>query len=562
MHKSARLTHLKGNFMSNNTTADVTGIFSLDTNRLIGLAAKGSPDVTYFAGQDTPTSGIPLTLPTRGRPRLLSFGSCISQQQNSYLNTATTTSGSGDQAVGGTKVFNVANGALLAVNDKICIPLHTGRIFRTTVTAINTNAITVADTIPGLIRSQTTITKYTNNMPTLKQPLSAIGAGVAMLGGPVEMVSAYGYDGAVYQAMIGDLERDLRWYRPQYVALHLFENDLTSAGGVAGATTLTQFKAWARYSAKMCLAYGAIPIQCSPIPYYIGTAGVPASRAADWDGLRDYLCKVVADGKSQFEIDVPGAVGCNLSDGWLDPAYLNWVNWPRRPLYGWTDGVHPSSAKRFAVGAFALPALKKVLPEARSYAEDGITNLEFATLAGTGGTNDATYPFEAGSVVPTGHTTAAYGNAIATSYRNADGSLRIEATWPGEASQGGDGVIVKYSFTFPVATFGERCRFKMYARFRIHSSSGLAQVFPSIILTPTNESYIGEFGNDIAVSMPNDGSLICLTTPEFFVGVGNTTAQLSFEIRPVTGAVGAFANISLVEYGLIPVEAECPAMFV
>ena len=61
MHKSARLTHLKGNFMSNSTTADVTGIFSLDTNRLVGLAAKGAPDVTYLAGQDTPTSGIPLT---------------------------------------------------------------------------------------------------------------------------------------------------------------------------------------------------------------------------------------------------------------------------------------------------------------------------------------------------------------------------------------------------------------------------------------------------------------------------------------------------------------------
>ena len=62
VHKSARLTHLKGNFMSNNTTADVTGIFSLDTNRLVGLAAKGSPDVTYVAAQDTPTSGIPLTV--------------------------------------------------------------------------------------------------------------------------------------------------------------------------------------------------------------------------------------------------------------------------------------------------------------------------------------------------------------------------------------------------------------------------------------------------------------------------------------------------------------------
>jgi lysophospholipase L1-like esterase len=48
--------------MSNITTADITGVFNLDTGRLVGLAAKGSPDVTYLAGQDTPTSGIPLTV--------------------------------------------------------------------------------------------------------------------------------------------------------------------------------------------------------------------------------------------------------------------------------------------------------------------------------------------------------------------------------------------------------------------------------------------------------------------------------------------------------------------
>ena len=61
--------------MSNNTTADVTGIFSLDTNRLVGLAAKGSPDVTYLAGQDTPTSGIPaVTLTSDGDCRAVQSG--------------------------------------------------------------------------------------------------------------------------------------------------------------------------------------------------------------------------------------------------------------------------------------------------------------------------------------------------------------------------------------------------------------------------------------------------------------------------------------------------------
>ena len=49
--------------MSNNTTADVTGIFSLDTNRLVGLAAKGSPDVTYLVTL-TSDQGIAFDEPT------------------------------------------------------------------------------------------------------------------------------------------------------------------------------------------------------------------------------------------------------------------------------------------------------------------------------------------------------------------------------------------------------------------------------------------------------------------------------------------------------------------
>lgn len=35
------------------TTSSLTGVFDLDTGRLVGLAPKGSQDVTYLAGQDT-----------------------------------------------------------------------------------------------------------------------------------------------------------------------------------------------------------------------------------------------------------------------------------------------------------------------------------------------------------------------------------------------------------------------------------------------------------------------------------------------------------------------------
>lgn len=48
------------------TSANITGVFDLDTGRLIGLAPKGTSDVTYVAGQDTatPAGALPVTAST------------------------------------------------------------------------------------------------------------------------------------------------------------------------------------------------------------------------------------------------------------------------------------------------------------------------------------------------------------------------------------------------------------------------------------------------------------------------------------------------------------------
>lgn len=48
------------------TSANITGVFDLDTGRLIGLAPKGTSDVTYVAGQDsaTPAGALPVTATT------------------------------------------------------------------------------------------------------------------------------------------------------------------------------------------------------------------------------------------------------------------------------------------------------------------------------------------------------------------------------------------------------------------------------------------------------------------------------------------------------------------
>lgn len=203
------------------------------------------------------------------RPRMLVFGCSIAQQCCDTLHTAT---GTINETLGGTNQITVNNGALFTVSGKVAFALYNGRIFRTTVTAISGNVLTLADVVPGYIRAATTINAYASLL--LNRKLGAINAAIAMLGGPVEVVQAYGYGGAIFQQMYADLERDLRYYRPAFVALHMFENDLTSAAG-ASTATLSQLCAWARQCAKMCLSYGAVPIVCSAMPYYNSTRRRP-----------------------------------------------------------------------------------------------------------------------------------------------------------------------------------------------------------------------------------------------------------------------------------------------
>ena len=282
----------------------------------------------------------------QGRQRLLVFGCSIAQQCNAYL-AATTSTVSGGDIKAGVNQITVANGALYTVGDGVGIPLYNARIWITTITGITGNVLTIADKLPGLVRNGSAVTRFTSGLvPSLNMGYGAINAAVALLGGPVEVVPSYGYGGAIFTQMYCDLERDLRYYRPHYVALHMYENDMTSPP-TSGAS-LDQFKGWARLMAKMCLAYGAIPIVCSSMPYYncVTGGGVPYSRNADFDGLLDYLCKPVADGKSQLQIDVPGSYGMDLSTPWLDPDFVSDTTFARRPIYAKLSGGALSAAEQ------------------------------------------------------------------------------------------------------------------------------------------------------------------------------------------------------------------------
>lgn len=475
------------------------------------------------------------------RRRLLIFGCSIAQQCNDTLHTATGTIPA--ETLAGTDQITVNNGALFTVGGKVAFALYNARIFRTTVTAIAGNVLTLADKVPGFIRAQTTINAYTSLI--INRKLGAINAAVAMLGGPVEVVQPYGYGGAIYQQMYADLERDLRYYRPHYVALHMFENDMTSAAG-ANTATLSQLCAWARQCARMCLSYGAIPIVCSSMPYYnsVSGVGIPAGRAADFDGLLAYLCTPVKDGKSQLQVDVPGSYGMDLSTPWLDTSN---PTWPRAPLAGVTDGVHPVSAKIFyPVGKAALP----------------VTLRNVTTLSGTTGTKAGAGAANISGSVPASWTFTSAGTAIIAITRNADGSLKLYMTWPGDTNRNNDALTTQFSMTHPKAWAGSTQRFQGYLKFRVNSMKGIGQIFPQANQLPSWNTATGTTGIDMCATMPT-GVIMLLTTSIFEIPVGGTTIYNGFSINPDTAvAPGAYLDIDICECGVLPVMPEPPHNYV
>lgn len=493
---------------------------------------------------------------TPHRPRLLVFGCSIAQQCCATLRSQTSTIPTETKA--GTNQIVVANGALFSAADKVMFPLYNGRIFRTSVISVAANTLTLNDIVPGMIRASTNINKYIS--VTIDQKLGAINAAVALLGGPVEVVPAYGYGGATYQQMYADLERDLRYYRPQFVALHMYENDLTV--GASSGAQLPQFKAWARQLARMCIAYGAVPIVCSPMPYYNGSVGIPAGRGSDFDGLVSYLCAPVSGGKSQLQVDVPGSYGLDYSTHWLDQAYVNDGAWSRRPVAGWTDGVHPKSSKMFDVGAFAVPLLSQLLPPAESMLNYCISLHKTTTMGGTGGAAVGV-GVQGGSIVPEFHTLTASGTAVVTTSRNADGSLKFVASWPGDTDRNNDMISCKYTFVVPSAWAGSTQRFMGYIRFRVNSKVAIGQIVPEFSVKPSWNTFSGYSGVDMCQSMPADGRTMMLTTSPFEIPVAGTQIEPVFIIKPIDAVnPGASINVDVIELGVIPCMPEVPHSFI
>jgi len=477
------------------------------------------------------------------RPRLLIFGCSIAAQCSAYMAAQTTTTSAASEVVAGSTTIPVASVAGFSTSDTVVVPLCDSRLWSATIASVGASDIVLSTPTPAMVRKTTSITKV--NSPTSNlgrdQGVGIANGAVYLLGGPADVVESWGHGGGIASQMIPYLQKELRWYEPHVVIFHLFENDMTGTVA-AGAPTLDQMKAISRNVSKLCLEYGAVPIVCSSIPYNL----IPASRAADYDGLYQYLT-------TQFATDVPGAIGVNLSTQWLDTSNSSF---PRSPAAGWTDGVHPNTSRRLDAAAFLVPALTPVLPAYSSLLDVNLSKRETAVLSGDSGSLVGGVT----GLAPDAWTIAKYGTAVCDASRNVDGSLKITGSWPGAANRTSDTIVARYTMTMPTSWPGSGAYFRVYALFKLRARVGIAEAYPQAYINSTGEYHRGKWGTDHAGSIPANGSMIMLETPRFSPSGANTTVQIGFNIGPTTAGSPANAAIEmdLYELGIIPAHQDTP----
>lgn len=524
------------------------------------------------AGDTAPPAAVLINADGRERKRLLVWGHSIAEQCLPNAATFATKINASTAVPKGALVLPVQNGAALSANDKISVRLYDAHYWMTSVVSVAGNDVTIADATPAYIKPDATVTKVAAPLtrPVMLQSYGCASAAMALLGMPVEVIAGYGYGGATQLQMIVDFERQIRFYRPDYVWVHMYENDLAD-GGIAGGASVDLIKERTRLMCRLAQSYGAVPIIVNSGPYYkAGPIGISGTRVADYDALAAWTI-------NGLPVEVPGVRGVDISMAYTDPAYIN-DNYGRRPLAGYTDGVHLNFGKRFYGGQLCAPQVKSLFPAAGSLVVHSLSGRDLTLVSGAGGTGVNLQP---GSEVPQGwkfYTGAengtANGTAVARSSRNADGSLRVTVDWPGAASNSADTASLQYLFganatnwnlsTVPPSWVGTNREFCVYARIKFRELAGVASIAPVADLRPSYDSADGAQSIDMLDSMPISDDFVVLTTPNFTLVAGTVSLTVRLTCKPKASAspANARAVFDVYELGVLPAHPEIPAEFI
>lgn len=464
------------------------------------------------------------------RREFLVFGNSLASQASGTIESGTTTT-SAETASGGTSL-TVSSSASFSTSNKLAVALYTGEVFKTTVAAVPDGThITLADELPGLVRSGAYVQKYATPEPiNIRQRYGMVAAALEQSNLPVNLIQSYSWGGGLGADMMGDLAVWLAATRPWGVYLHLFEND------IVGGASLSTLQDLADEAAGLCVAVGAKPFMATPVPSNSYTAGAMVGIV---DDLRDYILAMPGT--------FPTLVPINVSDAWVDETAPTL----RKPLTSVsTDGIHPKAEKWEYVGTVIAPQIASALPAALTLGE--ISNLAVnanALLTGTGGSVGG-----AGSMTGSmadGWTVTADAGVAGTLSRSGDGYQRIEFAVAGASNISTTRLRVSRVISITEDMAGTMLR--ALTRIKINALTNFSITYNELTFS-TGEIYAGRQDGGSA----NDAALTGLTlhfeSPPLVIPAGATSVTLTQYFRPLTLTTpsGVAADVEILAMGAIP----------
>ena len=471
------------------------------------------------------------------KSRLLVFGNSIAAQSGVAFDGVNNAGGSDQRA--STATFVAGSVQTIAAAAKIAIRTYTGEV----ETDVVASTVTASTSIPlvtptrKMVRASSngTFTVYTTDQPSnIRQNLGIVSCAMAMLGYQVEIINpSYGYGGATIQQMVADLPNFLRRSRPQYVALHLLENNMTT-----GESFETVLKPLLHKAVEECLRAGAVPIVYSAVP---STTVNDAPKSAVWDAQSTYI------NGGGLVARYPLCKTVDVSTPWLDATAPT----SRPPVSGVaTDGTHPDGNRRFYCAAFTLPTLTAFLP---TYIGDRVGAAINAnpTLSGSGGGGSGAG--FSGSVA-TSYSVAAAAGVTAVASKNADGSQKIVFSVAGASNiSSTDCLLTNANLSMPT-NFGPATAIRGWVKLRINSQAAMALIYPQITFSGGEVHSSGQNETNMAADSELIGRIITVDLAAVPVPGGATTASMSLRIRPQTvgSPSGTAMDVDVLEMGIEP----------
>lgn len=422
-----------------------------------------------------------------------------------------------------------AGGTVIQIDVAINIPSATFHI--TQIVALDSTNLEIATPLPRAIISGATVLRLTNKMPKVRSQMGFQASMLALSGMPWDILPGIGYSGAMAKDVVPDLKAYVDWYRPDYVMLNLFENDV-----VQTTPNIAEMKQYATAAINICLAGGALPILFSCVPRGSVTT---ALQIAAWDEMLNFTMYQTPTIVTPVDVSTP----------WLDTAQPTL----RTPISGWTDGTHPSPNYWTTIAQLILPQLKKLLCIMDSHVPIA---LAFTDMSGTGGTTSGagttsgTVAAGLQIITPTSCTTVCS--------KTASGKQRLVYACATTANISTHQLTVaSFSYTTNPSTLGGQW-VKGSVRFKVNSLTSISIIQPGLLMGDGN-SQLEHTCNEVSATA-QDPSIIGkeLTYETAAVRVMDAVSNLKIQlnIRPVTGAIDAAIDIELIEMCLLPATGE------